>query len=205
MSNALYDLGREKFLKGEIDWADDDIKCVLVDLDDYALQVSAATNASPIQITTSASHGLTTGDRVLITGVGGNDAANGVFTVTVVDATNFTLDDSTGDGTYTSGGHVVLLSLDEHLDDIPSGARVATSGNLGTKTTTLGVADAADVTFSTVTGDQSEALVIYKDSGSASTSPLIAILTTATGLPVTPSGGDITVEWDSGANKIFKL
>jgi hypothetical protein len=56
-----------------------------------------------------------------------------------------------------------------------------------------------------VTGDQSEALVIYKDTGMASTSPLIAYIDTATGLPYTPSGGNIDVAWDNGSNKIFKL
>jgi hypothetical protein len=67
------------------------------------------------------------------------------------------------------------------------------------------VADAADITFTTVTGDQSEALVIYKDTGVEATSQLIAYIDTATGLPVTPGGGNITVTWDDGANKIFKL
>jgi hypothetical protein len=65
--------------------------------------VTGATNASPISIT-SASHGLTTGTRVTITGVLGNTAANGTFNVTVVDANTFTLDSSSGNGPYTSGG-----------------------------------------------------------------------------------------------------
>ena len=39
----------------------------------------------------------------------------------------------------------------------------------------------------------------------AGTSPLIANIDVATGLPITPSGGDIIVQWDTGANKIFKL
>lgn len=101
--------------------------------------------------------------------------------------------------------YTVNLATDDNLDDIPAGARVATSGNLTGKTITDGVADAADVTLSSVTGDQSEALVIYKDSGVESTSKLIAYIDTATGLPVTPNGSDITITWDSGANKIFKL
>lgn len=101
--------------------------------------------------------------------------------------------------------YTVSIDTHEFLSDVASGGRVATSGNLGTKTVTLGVADAADVTFTAVTGDQSEALVIYKDTGSAATSPLIAYIDTATGLPVTPNGADITVTWDNGGNKIFKL
>ncbi len=65
--------------------------------------VTGATNASPIVIT-SASHGLTTGTRVTISGVLGNTAANGTFTVTVLTADTFSLDSSTGNGPYTSGG-----------------------------------------------------------------------------------------------------
>jgi len=135
MANALYDKGREGFLDGSIDWDTDNIKVILIDAQDYTVDL--------------ANHNA--------------------------------------------------------LDDIPAGARVATSGNLASKTVTAGVADAADVTFTAVTGDQSEALVIYKDTGVESTSRLIAYIDTATGLPVTPNGGDITVQWDDGANKIFKL
>jgi hypothetical protein len=65
--------------------------------------VTGATNASPIVIT-SASHGLSTGTRVTVASVGGNTAANGTFTVTRVDANTFSLDGSTGNGSYTSGG-----------------------------------------------------------------------------------------------------
>ncbi len=101
--------------------------------------------------------------------------------------------------------YTVNISTHEFLSDVASGGRVATSGNLASKTTTAGVADAADVTFTAVTGDQSEALVIYKDTGDAATSPLIAYIDTATGLPVTPNSGDITIVWDSGSSKIFKL
>jgi hypothetical protein len=82
---------------------------------------------------------------------------------------------------------------------------VGTAQTLGTKTATNGVADAADSTFTAVTGATVEALVIYKDTGSAATSPLLAYIDTATGLPVTPNGGDITIVWDNGTNKIFKL
>jgi len=65
--------------------------------------ISGASNASPISITDTA-HGYTTGQTVLITGVGGNTAANGTWVITVVDANHFTLNGSTGNGAYTSGG-----------------------------------------------------------------------------------------------------
>jgi hypothetical protein len=81
----------------------------------------------------------------------------------------------------------------DFLDDVAAGARVATSGNLASKTTTSGSFDSDNVTFTAVTGDVSEAVILYKDTGVAATSPLIAYIDTATGLPVTPNGGDITV------------
>lgn len=97
------------------------------------------------------------------------------------------------------------LSVDDNLDDRAALSRVATSGAMGTKTVTNGVADAADVTLSAVTGDPAESIDIYKHTGVEATSRLICNIDTATGLAVTPNGGDITVAWDSGANKIFKL
>ena len=94
---------------------------------------------------------------------------------------------------------------DQHLDDIPAAARVATSGALAGKTVTDGTADADDITFSSVSGDVSEAIVIYQDTGTESTSRLIAYIDTATGLPITPTGADIDVQWDSGTDRIFTL
>ena len=102
--------------------------------------------------------------------------------------------------------YTVDLNNDDNLDDIAAGARVATmAASLAGKSTSAGTCDATDVTFSSVTGDVSEALVIYLHTGTESTSTLIAYIDTATGLPVTPNGGDITVAWDSGSDKIFTL
>lgn len=65
--------------------------------------VTGATNASPIVITSSA-HGLNTGTRVTVASVGGNTAANGDFDITNASSSTFSLDGSTGNGAYTSGG-----------------------------------------------------------------------------------------------------
>lgn len=135
MSNALYDLGRQAFLEGNIDWVSDNIKVTLVDTNDYTVD----------------------------------------------------------------------LATHEFYSSIPLVARISTSSDLTSKSATNGVADAGDVTFSAVTGDVSEALVIWQDTGTEATSRLIAFIDIATGLPVTPNGGDITVQWSNGANKIFKL
>ena len=95
------------------------------------------------------------------------------------------------------------LATDQYITDIAS--VVATSANLTSKTTTAGVADAADITFSSVTGAISEFLVLYQDTDTPSTSRLIARIVEAEGLPVTPNGGDVAIMWDNGTNKIFKL
>lgn len=70
------------------------------------LPITAATNAAPIQITTAAPHGLSSGSSVTIVGATGNTAANGTWTVTVIDAYNFSLNgsDGTSSGTYTGNG-----------------------------------------------------------------------------------------------------
>ena len=101
--------------------------------------------------------------------------------------------------------YTVDLATHDFLDDVAGAAIVATSGNFASKTTTGGVLDAADITFSSVTGDKCAALIIYKDSGAAATSPLIAYIDSGTNLPIIPNGGDIIVTWSSGANKIFAL
>jgi hypothetical protein len=98
--------------------------------------------------------------------------------------------------------YTVNLATHDFLDDVAGAGIVATSGALASKTVTAGVADAADVTYPTVTGDPCECLVIYKDTGVAATSRLIAYID---GFTVTPNGGDIVVAWSNGANKIFKL
>jgi hypothetical protein len=75
---------------------------------------------------------------------------------------------------------------------------------LGTKTFTDGLFDAADTSFTGVSGVQSEALIVYIDTGSAATSRVVCFLDTGyTGLPVTPNGGDINVAWPAGG--IFQL
>lgn len=135
MANAVYSLARQKLLEGSIAWLTADIKCVLVDTDDYT----------------------------------------------------------------------VNLLTDEFLDDVTLAGQVAISPNFTGKTSTLGVADADNVVFSSVAGDESEAVVIFLDTGDSATSPLLAYIDTATGLPATPNGNNINVLWDDGVNKIFAI
>lgn len=96
-------------------------------------------------------------------------------------------------------------TADDFLDDVLGASRVATSASaIGGNATTGGVFDLADETFSAVTGDQSEGLIVYQHTGTEATSALLAHFDTGiTGIPVTPNGGDITVTWN--ASGVFSV
>lgn len=81
-----------------------------------------------------------------------------------------------------TGAYTPQTSVHQYLSDIPTSARIAGPVTLTAKATTGGAADAADVTFSAVSGASIEAIVIYVDTGTESTSPLVAFIDTATGL-----------------------
>ncbi len=101
---------------------------------------------------------------------------------------------------------VILVDTDDYtfsaahsaLTDVPSAARVAVSGSLTGKTASGGVADADDVSIPGVVGDSVEALVLYRHTDGA----LVAYID---GLAMTPNGGTVSVVWDDGPNKIFRL
>jgi hypothetical protein len=103
------------------------------------------------------------------------------------------------DSTYT-----VNLATDQYVSTITAKI-VARSSTLTSVTSTGGVANAANVTFSSVSGSAVNYIVIYANTGTDSTSQLIAYFDTATNLPITPNGGNITISFDTGANKIFVL
>ncbi len=123
-----------------------------------------------------------------------NNLSAGTVKVALVDTGVYTLGtQSTTDQFYDNGS----------ANDVAS-ATVGTPQTLGSKTFTNGVFDAADVTFTAVTGNSVEALVIYIDTGTPTTSPLVAYIdTSVTGLPVTPNGGNITIQWN--ASGIFAI
>ena len=75
------------------------------DMGTTRVAITGATNASPISVTATA-HGRAEDDIVFIHGIVGNTAANGTWKIAYVDANTFTLDGSTGDGAWSSGGFV---------------------------------------------------------------------------------------------------
>jgi len=108
-----------------------------------------------------------------------SNASTGTVKVALVDTGVYTYSDS----------HEFVSSL--------SGT-VGTAQTIGNKTFTNGILDGDNVTFTGVTGNTIEALVIYIDTGNASTSRLVSYQdTNVTGLPATPNGGDITVTWNA--------
>ena len=83
-------------------------------------------------------------------------------------------------------------------------ADVIASANIENTTIENGLFDGDDVTFSSVSGDECEALLIWIDTTDPATSRLVAFLDTGvSGLPVSPNGSDIDIEWN--VSGIFQL
>lgn len=115
-----------------------------------------------------------------------------------------------GAGTHSfvdwDGDNIKAVLIDEtdvtpnpatHVDyDEIDADPVAVSSNMTTVVISAGAVDFDNFSFPTVSGDAADSLVFFKDSGAAPTSPLIFYIDTASGLPVTPNGGDINVNID---------
>jgi len=285
--NALFEKGRQGFLDGSLDWDTQTFSAALLDLSTAATsdagikQIASSTNATPIVVTTSSTHGFTTGDLVFIDGHATNTAANGFWLIASAAGTTFSLTtpagvNSTGNGVGGATGYCVNYgpsASGDNWDDFDI-SLVGAKVNLTSPTVVNGVADAADTTFTAVSGNSVEAVAIFQDTGTPSSSRMVCLITgkfivtcnttttgtsipveplpyaipngtvlafsngvsgtmtalanagdraitissatitagtralapiTASGLPVTPNGGNIVVAYDNGANKIFKL
>ena len=123
----------------------------------------------------------------LLTGAANSVLSSGTVKAALIDLADYTY----------SAAH-------EFYSSVPGAAVVGTPQTLASKTTASGLFDAADCVFSAVTGDPCEAVLIYIDTGTGSTSRLVGLFDTGvTGLPVTPNGGDINLVWN--ASGIFQL
>jgi len=102
-------------------------------------------------------------------------------------------------GTYTYN------AADEFLSDIPSGARLAFTGALtGKSVSDLGALDFDNPTFPSVTSVSAEAVALFVDTGSPTTSRLIVYKDTGiTGLPVTPAGASYNYIVDAAGFVVF--
>ena len=100
-------------------------------------------------------------------------------------------------GTYT------FSQAHQFYDDGPEAGTVGTPVTLGSITHLAGTLDTADATFTDLDGTSIEALVLFMDTGTPGTSPLLCYIdTNVTGLPLT-TDGEATVTWD--ASGIFDL
>lgn len=101
--------------------------------------------------------------------------------------------------------YVASMSADEFVAQINAhqlGAAVSLAG----KTVLDGAFDAADPTFAAIAaGDTALAVVLAKNTGDPATSPLVAFIDVLTGFPFATNGGDIVIQWNNGATKIFSL
>jgi hypothetical protein len=111
---------------------------------------------------------------------GGGNLSSGVVRAVLIDT-----------GTYTYN------AAHNAYDDL-SGVVGTESGAFASKTFTNGVFDAADITFTAVTGATVEAIVVFLDTGTPANDLLVCYIDSASsGLPVTPNGGDINVVFNA--------
>lgn len=104
--------------------------------------------------------------------------------------------DQTDSGTITAAF--------EDYDEVDTPTVVATTDVAVTSIASGVVTLTGSVTFATVTGDAADYCVVWKNSGTPATSPLIITWDSAsTGLPVNPNGGNILGSWTS--NQLVSL
>jgi len=107
-----------------------------------------------------------------------------------------------------SGDGAPDAATDDFWDD-QDGGLIGTAYTLAAKTVGTVAAGVFDNTtdpapaFTAVSGATVEDLVLFKDTGTPSTSNLIAYWDTATGLPLTPNGGDVNLTFN--ASGIIKV
>jgi len=214
MVNALFEMGRQGFLDGSLDWDTQAFSAALLNIatatDTAVKAISSSTAASPIQITTSTAHGFANGDLVFIDGhsTGTNNAANGFWLISGASGSVFNLTNpltsantSAGQAAGGATGYVVNYgqantAVSDNWDDF-DGCLIGAKVPLTSPTKLAGVADAADTTFTSVSGSPVQAVIIFQDTGTASTSRLACLITgkfivtcaattTATTIPVEP-------------------
>ena len=102
------------------------------------------------------------------------------------------------DGYTFSAAHEFLSSISANV--------VGTAQTLANKTVDGGVLDADDTVFGAVaSGSTVRYLVLYKDTGNASTSPLLIYFDDVPGFPFLTNGAEVTIRWPSGAGRILSL
>lgn len=106
--------------------------------------------------------------------------------------------------TSTGGTNYVYSAAHQFFSSVTGAAVLAAGVALTSKTVTAGAFACASVVLPSVAipsggqaGATGQALVFYVDTGTAATSQLIAYMDTETGLPVTPNGANITINFST--------
>src|SRR5262249_8605389 len=107
------------------------------------LAIANATNASPIAVTTTSAHGLSSGNFVTISGALGHPKANRNRNTTVTGASSFTLNGRAGNAAYIAGGIVEGGDLGEvdtviQANCVPSGETAITQSATAFNVTIVG-------------------------------------------------------------------
>jgi hypothetical protein len=172
MANVLFETGRNALINGTANWAtgkgaSGGIQAMLVTPTVFTSagvkSVTGATAATPPVITTSASHGFTTGDVVVIGGVTTGNY-NGIWGITAASAAVFSLIDpitganAVGNGTF-AGANAWVLNLGPSASGATSNSFTntyvqATGQFLTGNTESGGIAEASTTTFTAVSGSQ---------------------------------------------------
>jgi len=193
MVNALTETGRQGFLDGSIDFdGATNMSVAILDFNTASaaiIQVTSSTSATPPVMLTATTHGLSTGDLVYINGHTTNTACNGFWKITVVDTTHFSLQNPisgtnvVGTGGAGAGGYAItyggVSTVGKFYTDWSASQIYGANGkvNLASRTVLNGVADAADVTFSTIaTAAAIDGILILQDTGTAGTSQIIGVV-----------------------------
>lgn len=103
--------------------------------------------------------------------------------------------------TVTSGStNYTYSAAHDFLDDVASGTIFAPAVALSGKAIAAGVLTASPLVFPllAISGAKKiDALIMYIHNATASLAALLAYIDTATGLPATPTGQDVTITWTS--------
>ena len=106
---------------------------------------------------------------------------------------------------WPNAGTTTSQQTHQDLDDIPSAAEVAVSTSAMTGLTVSSDArcDAGNVTISGVTGDPTEALVVYRHTGATDADRWLICYIDNAQVAHTPNSGAVEIQWNSSG--IFQL
>lgn len=172
MSSRLFDKGRDAYLEKLIGWTADTQKAMLLDMTvsgTWLKEITNVTNVNPA-VYTSNGHGFSNNDVVVILGITGSLGANQIGRVASTATNTFqlvTLQQGlsiANPGAYSTGGSAINLTQAQFVSDI-LGGRIGTDVSLSGTSSTAGIATASNWTWTAVTGNPAQAVILYDGAG----------------------------------------